>query len=125
MRARLLLQGPTTPRRPPHALPLYDDGRLCLDLDARRVSVSERPVRLTPREFEILAYLYRNAGHVLTICQILEDIWGWECRDNPEYVHAYISRLRRKLEPDPTHPIYLISEFGIGYRFERQPAAGA
>jgi two-component system KDP operon response regulator KdpE len=125
LRARVLLQRSLAPHRQMRPQPAYTDGRLHIDADARRVSVAGQPIHLTSREFELLAYLYRHAGQVLTLRQILENVWGWECCDNREYVHAYVNRLRRKLEPDPAHPVYLLSEFGVGYRFERRPVTEA
>lgn len=104
---------------------LYEDGYLSLDLEQRRVLVQEKPVKLTPTEFRLLVYLFQNAGRVLTFQEILEHVWGQEYRDNINYIHVCISHMRRKLEIDPERPRYLRSEHGVGYRFEKQPAAVA
>jgi DNA-binding response OmpR family regulator len=99
---------------------VYDDGYLSVDVNERRVLVEGEPVRLTPKELGVLAYLIRHAGRVRTFEQILEAVWGWEYKDSPDYVHVCVSRLRRKLREPKKGPHYLVSEHGIGYRFERQ-----
>ena len=100
---------------------VYDDGYLAIDLDRRRVRADRRPVELTPTEYSLLAYLLKHASRVLTHEQILERIWGPECLDSTHYVHVYVHRLRQKLEQDPEHPRYILTEPGVGYRFEPPP----
>ncbi len=100
----------------------YHDAYLTIELGDRRVTVNGEPIKLTATEFKLLAYLVRNAGRVLTFTQILENVWGWEYRDSIDYVHVYVSHLRQKLEHDPRHPEYLITEHGVGYRFEKRAA---
>lgn len=102
-------------------LEAYDDGYLSIDLVQQQVRVAQQPVRLTPTEYKLLAYLFRHAGQVLNHEQILGHVWGRECLGSTEYIHVYIHRLRKKLEADPDHPRYLLTEPGLGYRFE-QPA---
>ena len=97
----------------------YSDGYLTIDLKNRRVLVHDEPVKLTPTEYRLLAYLFENAGRTLSFRQILETVWGWEYQDSVDYVHVYISHLRRKLEKDPRHPEYLLTEHGVGYWFEK------
>jgi two-component system KDP operon response regulator KdpE len=97
--------------------PAYWDEYLCVDPDQRRVLVRGELVRLTSIEYRLLAYLVANAERTLTYQQILRSVWGWECTNSTEYVHAYIYRLRQKLEQDPTHPRYLVTEHGVGYSF--------
>ena len=99
----------------------YSDEYLSVDVAQRRVLVRGENVKLTAREFDLLHYLLENSGRVLTHAQILEKIWGWEYRDNVDYVHVYVSNLRRKLEEDARNPRYLITEHGVGYRFEKPP----
>jgi two-component system KDP operon response regulator KdpE len=101
---------------------IYDDGYLAIDLVQRRVRVRQQPAKLTPTEYSLLVYLLRHANRVLTHEQILEQIWGEECLDSTHYVHVYVHRLRQKLEQDPEQPRYLLTEPGVGYRFEL-PAA--
>ncbi len=117
-RVRALLHRASLP--PISAQPIaYSDDRLTVDLSANRVLVDGQPVRLTATEYRLLAYLVENAGRVLSPRQILEKVWGWEYADDVDYVRVYIWHLRQKLEPDPKSPRYLITEHGLGYRFER------
>jgi two-component system KDP operon response regulator KdpE len=102
----------------------YDDGYLRIDPAGRRVLVRGDRVDLTATEYRLLAYLFRNAGRVLSYAQILDAVWGVECRDSPQYVHVYVYRLRTKLEEDPSQPVYLLTAHGTGYRF-RKRATGA
>lgn len=96
---------------------VFCDDNLTIDLDQGRVFVRGTPVRLSNIEHRLLAYLLQNRGCVLTHSQILANIWGWEFQEKVEYVHVYISHLRQKLEADPRRPRYLLTEFGVGYRF--------
>ncbi len=98
---------------------IHRDGYLTIDLHGSRVLVEETPVKLTKTEYKLLSYLFQNAGRPLSFQQILEHVWGWEYQDSIEYVHVYVSRLRQKLEKDPKNPRYLLTEYGIGYRFEK------
>lgn len=95
---------------------LYRDEYLEIDLTKKQVSVNGAPVRLTATEYRLLKYLIQNAGQMLTYEQILQHVWGWEYRDNIDYVHVYVSYLRRKLEKNPKEPQYLLTEHGLGYR---------
>ena len=76
-------------------------------------------VKLTPREFRLLAFLVENAGSILTHRQVLERVWGWEYVDDVDYVRIYISHLRQKIEPEPSEPKYILTEPGVGYYFRR------
>ena len=116
-RARAALRHAATPR--PIVQYNFQDQRLLIDLDHKRILVDGEPVKLTKTELKLLAFLVQHAGHVMTFEQILEHVWGWEYQDSIEYVHVYVSRLRQKLEEDPKDPRYLITEYGIGYRFEK------
>jgi DNA-binding response OmpR family regulator len=97
----------------------YDDGFLSIDIEQRKVIIAGETIKLTPKEYRLLAYLLQNAGRVRTSEQILENVWGYAYQDSIDYVHVYISHLRRKLEKDPKDPKYLVTEHGIGYRFEK------
>lgn len=99
---------------------IYNDSYLLIDLRKHRVQVDGQTVQLSSTEFRLLAYLLQNAGQVLTYQNILDKVWGWEYQDSIDYVHVYVSHLRRKLEADPRNPRYLLTERGIGYRFERR-----
>jgi two-component system KDP operon response regulator KdpE len=116
-RARAALRHAATPR--PIVQSSYQDDRILIDIERKRILVDGEPVKLTKTEFKVLSYLVQNAGHVLTFQQILEYVWGWEYQDSIEYVHVYVSRLRQKLEENPKEPRYLITEYGLGYRFEK------
>jgi len=98
----------------------YCDDYLSIEMDKRRVLVRGEPVKLTAKEYQLLTYLLRNAGRILSAEQILEKIWGWEYRDHAEYLYVYISNLRKKLEENAKQPRYLRNESGLGYWFEVQ-----
>ncbi|MBX3015194.1 MAG: response regulator transcription factor [Caldilineaceae bacterium] len=98
----------------------YHDGYLLIDIRKHQIQVNGQNIQLTSTEFRLLSYLLQNAGQVLSYQNILDKVWGWEYQDSIDYVHVYISHLRRKLEIDPRNPRYLVTERGIGYRFERR-----
>lgn len=98
----------------------YHDAHLTIDLEKRRVTVDGEPIKLTATEYKLLVYLVRNAGRVLSFEQILENVWGWEYRDSVDYVHVYVSHLRQKIEPDPRQPQYILTEYSVGYQFQKQ-----
>jgi len=89
---------------------------LKIDLAARQVTVEGREAKLTPTEYDILKNLALHAGRVLTHRQLLRNIWGVEYQEETHYLRVFIGQLRRKIEPDPTQPKYIITEPGIGYR---------
>jgi two-component system KDP operon response regulator KdpE len=74
------------------------------------------PVQLTPHEFRLLRLFVRNEGKLLTHATILREVWGRAYADESHYLHVYVSQLRRKIEPDPTRPRYILTEPGAGYR---------
>lgn len=98
----------------------YDDGYLSIDLQRRHIYVNGKKIHLTPTEFKLLAVLLENAGHVVSQRKLLEQVWGKEYIDDIYYPRVYISQLRRKIEPDPANPIYILTEHRVGYRFEKQ-----
>jgi two-component system KDP operon response regulator KdpE len=89
-----------------------------VDLSAHRVSRGKDPVRLTPTEWSLLELLVRNQGKLVPQRQLLIEVWGPAYEHETHYLRVYLAQLRRKLEPDPAHPSYLITEPGVGYRFE-------
>jgi len=93
-------------------------GEICVDLESHRVTVSGREISLTPTEYNLLVFLMRNAGKVLSHQLILQQVWGPQYGNEAEYLRVYIGRLRRKIEADPLHPRYLHTEHGLGYRFQ-------
>lgn len=101
---------------------IYNDGYLSVDLGRRRVTVEGELVKLSVTEYKLLALLIENAGKVLTFEDILTQIWGEKHRDNTDYVRVYVWHLRKKIEKNPRNPEYVLTEYGIGYRFERAAA---
>jgi two-component system, OmpR family, KDP operon response regulator KdpE len=89
-----------------------------IDLEARLVRVRGNEVRLTPKEFELLIYLAKHPGKVITHRALLAAIWGPNSTEQPEYVRVFVGQLRKKIEPDPSNPKYLLTEPWVGYRFE-------
>jgi len=92
-------------------------GDLTIDYDRRRVLRGGDEIRLTPKEFELLSVLARNHDRVLTHRAILKAVWGAKAVDEPEHLWALVAQLRKKIEPDPGQPKYLLSEPWVGYRF--------
>jgi two-component system KDP operon response regulator KdpE len=91
-------------------------GSLCIDLEKRAISRDGALVQLTPHEFRLLRLLALNAGKLLTHRAILREVWGQAYQGESHYLHVYVSQLRRKIEPDPRRPRYLLTEPGAGYR---------
>jgi two-component system KDP operon response regulator KdpE len=103
-------------RSAPPGEPLIRIGELEVDLEKRTVAVEGKAIQLTPHEFELLALLARNEGKLLTHRAILREVWGPAYGTESHYLHVYVSQLRRKIEPDPARPRYLLTEPGAGYR---------
>jgi two-component system KDP operon response regulator KdpE len=95
-------------------------GDLVVDLERRAVTVGERPVHLTPTEYDLLKVFMTNANKVLTDRMLLQQVWGPDYGDESHYLHVYVARLRRKIEEDPQAPRYLTTEPGVGYRFRSE-----
>jgi len=91
-------------------------GELIVDLGRRRVTVAGEEVRLTPREYKLLATLARHPGRILTHAQLLREVWGPGYTSQHHYLRVYMGQLRHKLERDPAHPRLLLTEPGVGYR---------
>ena len=92
-------------------------GDLTIDFDRRRVLRGETDIKLTPKELELLTLMARHAGQVLTHRVILKTIWGPHAVDQPEHLRVLMGQLRKKIEPDPARPRYLLTEPWVGYRF--------
>jgi two-component system KDP operon response regulator KdpE len=97
----------------------FSDDYLTVDLAERKVTANGERLKLTPREFRLLALLVDNADRILSHQQVLENVWGWEYIDDVDYVRIYISHLRQKIEPDPAQPRYILTEPGMGYYFHK------
>jgi two-component system, OmpR family, KDP operon response regulator KdpE len=98
--------------------PVVEAGSLVVDLAAKRVSRAGADVRLTPTEWHLLEALVRRPGRLVPAAQLLAEIWGPAYVDETHYLRVYLAQLRRKLEDDPSHPRHLVTEPGMGYRFE-------
>ncbi|MCI0798133.1 MAG: response regulator transcription factor, partial [Chloroflexi bacterium] len=94
----------------------YRSGELFIDVEGMRVISHDRVVSLTPREWSALKVLIAHAGMVVSSRQLLQEAWGPDYGDEGDYVRTYVTRLRRKLEPDPQNPRYILLERGLGYR---------
>ena len=106
-----------TPARP-DVVDVVTTDAFTVDLGAHRVSRGNDTVRLTPTEWSLLELLVRNPGKLVPQKNLLIEVWGPAYEHETHYLRVYLAQLRRKLEPDPAHPRYLITEPGVGYRFE-------
>ena len=95
---------------------LFRAGALTIDYDRRRVVLDDVEIRLTPKEFDLLSLLARNHDRVLTHRAILKEVWGPNAVEQPEHLWTLVAQLRRKIEPDPSQPKYVLSEPWVGYR---------
>jgi two-component system KDP operon response regulator KdpE len=97
-------------------VPAFDVGDFRVDLEGRRVHVAGNEVRLTPKEFDLFVYFARHPNKVITHRTLLEAVWGEASQEQPEYLRVFMGQLRKKLEPDPSNPRYLVTEPWVGYR---------
>ena len=116
--ARLRAALRRAPRTPELVIEIGD---LRVDLDAQSVTMQGRPVQVTQTEFQLLSLLAANRGKLLTHRMILQRVWGSSYQVESHYLHVYVSRLRRKIEPDPSRPRYILTEPGAGYRMVDPP----
>jgi len=98
--------------------PIIGIGDFRIDTAGRKVTVLHREVRLTPKEFDLLVYMARHPGKVITHRALLGAIWGGQSTEQVEYLRVFVGQLRKKLEPDSSSPRYLVTEPWVGYRFE-------
>lgn len=115
-RVRATLRRAAAPDEPES--PLIEAGDFRIDVATRSVRVRDREVHLTPKEFDLLSYLARHAGKVLTHRNLLAAVWGGNSVEQPEYLRVFVGHLRKKLEPDESGPRYILTEPWVGYRFE-------
>ncbi len=101
--------------------PTLDCGDLHLDTERRLVTVHDRPVELTAREFELLLHFARHPGRVFSRAQLLDQVWGYGHEGYEHTVNSHINRLRAKIEQDPARPRYVLTVWGVGYKFAEQP----
>ncbi len=109
-RTHLVGEAPVPPR--------FSYAQLVISFAHRKVTMAGNEVKLTPTEFRLLQELVVHAGKVLTHVHLLNNVWGPEYRDEKEYLHVFIRRLRSKLEPDPGNPEYILTVPGVGYQFK-------
>jgi two-component system, OmpR family, KDP operon response regulator KdpE len=112
IRAALRRSGPVD------SLPPFASNDLTIDFSSRAVMVKGQPVRLTPKEFELLRYLVANQGKAQAHRRLLQAVWGPDYGEETEYLRVFINQLRKKIEPDPRHPRYIHTEPWVGYRFD-------
>jgi two-component system response regulator ResD len=93
-------------------------GPLVIDGARREVTLSERPLRLTPKEFALLFFLASEPGRVFSRIELIEELWDFAYDGDPSTVTVHVRRLREKIEPDPSRPRHLVTVWGAGYRFE-------
>jgi two-component system, OmpR family, KDP operon response regulator KdpE len=103
-------------RTGPSREPVIEIGELRIDLEGRNVTMAGRETALTPTEYDLLRLLAQNEGKLMTHPAILREVWGPAYREESNYLHVYVSQLRRKIEPDPARPRYLLTVPGVGYR---------
>ena len=97
--------------------PILRVGDLELEVEHRLLRKAGRLIHLSPKEFELLAFLMEHKNIPLTRTRILRTLWGPEYGDEPEYLRSYVKFLRKKIEDDPAHPEYIVTEPWVGYRF--------
>jgi len=96
---------------------MLEVGDFRIDLEAHTITQSGKEIHLTPKEFDLMVHLVRNAGKVLTHRALLGAVWGGDYSEQNEYLRVFIGQLRKKIEPDPSEPRYILTEPWIGYRF--------
>src|SRR5579884_146636 len=97
--------------------PSFVAGPLKVDFAQRQVMVNGQEVKLTPTEYDLLKVLIKNSGKIMTRQMLLSQVWGSGYGTESHYLHVYVGQLRRKIEPDPSHPRFILTISGVGYRF--------
>ena len=108
-------------RSPPEPTPenaVVEDGDFRIDVENRKAYLQGKHIHLSPKEFELLLYLFQHPGKVLTHRTLLGKLWGGIYSDQDEYLRVFISNLRKKIEPDPARPRYVLTDPWVGYRFQ-------
>lgn len=99
------------------AQPVFVAGRMSVNFDRREVLLDDKPVKLTPTEYDLLKFLIEHAGKVLTHRMILQAVWGQGYVDQAQYLRVFIGQLRKKIELVPARPAFIVTDPGVGYRF--------
>jgi len=115
-RVRAALRRAAVPLEP--ETPVIEIGDFLIDIPAHRVEIKKNEVHLTPKEFDLLVYLARHPGKVITHHALLTAVWGPNSAQQPEYLRVFVGHLRKKLEPNEGAPRYILTEPWVGYRFE-------
>ena len=102
----------------PEGDPVYQVGELVIDMARHKVTIAGKEVVLTPTEFDLLRTLTQNAGKVITHRQLIHQVWGAAYEDEDRILRVNIANLRRKIEENPSHPMYILTELGVGYRLK-------
>jgi two-component system KDP operon response regulator KdpE len=97
--------------------PIFTVGPLRVDFAQRNVQVNGKDIKLTPTEYDLLKALIKNNGKIMTRQMLLAQVWGTGYGTEAHYLHVYVGQLRRKIEPDPAHPRFILTVSGVGYRF--------
>ncbi|HEU5384004.1 MAG TPA: response regulator transcription factor [Ktedonobacteraceae bacterium] len=100
--------------------PIFTSGPLRVDFARRAVTLHGRDVKLTPTEYDLLKALVNSAGKIMTRQMLLSQVWGTGYGADAHYLHVYVGQLRRKIEPDPAHPRFILTVSGVGYRFSSE-----
>ncbi len=116
-RIKAVLRRYDSSTKSPEEAVLRIDERLSIDFNRREVIVNGEHIKLRPTEYRLLFHLIQNAGWTVPHDQLLAKVWGYEYRDEAHYVRLYVNYLREKIEEDPAHPKYILTERGVGYRF--------
>ena len=116
-RIRAVLRRYASSASTPQEAVLRVDDRLSVDFNRREVIVEGEHIKLRPTEYRLLYHLIQNAGWTVPHEQLLARVWGYEYREEAHYVRLYVNYLREKIEEDPSSPVYILTERGVGYRF--------
>jgi two-component system, OmpR family, KDP operon response regulator KdpE len=101
--------------------PRFESGPLVVEIAQRHVTLDGQEVKLTPTEYDLLKVLIQHKGKIMTRQMLLKEVWGTGYGADSHYLHVYIGQLRRKIEPDPTSPRFILTVPGVGYRFSDEP----
>jgi two-component system KDP operon response regulator KdpE len=110
-----LRRSPSSPAAGPRT---FSAGELEIDFEARKIRAGKKAVRLTPKEFDLLRYLVAHAGKPVPHRELLQAVWGPDYGDQTDYLRVFITHLRKKIEPNPAKPQYILTDPWLGYRFE-------
>jgi two-component system KDP operon response regulator KdpE len=117
-RVRSAVRRAQTPERPEDA-PIRI-GKIEVQPARRSVKKAGHPIRLTPKEYDILYYLMAHAGRAVTYGKLLSSVWGAQYREEVDYLRTFVRQLRKKIEDDPSNPVYLVTDACVGYRFNEE-----